>query len=411
MLPPVWREFTRFQCGRFLTVAGTQMAHVAVGWQVYYSTRSKLALGYVGLAQFVPVAALSLVAGQVADRVDRRLVVASCHALVALAWASLGLSTLRDGLDLKVVWASMALLGLARAFQGPAAQALFPSLVPDHLFGRAVGLSSSLWQLATIVGPALGGLAYQRAASPSWIYFTASVMAALAAALTLGVHPRPMASARKAVTLHEVLAGVRYLRGAPVVLGAITLDLFAVLLGGAVALLPVFASDILHVGPRGLGALRSAPALGAAVTALALGWRPIERCAGRWMLGSVLVFGLATVLFGVSESAWLSLLALVVVGASDMVSVVVRQHAVQRATPDAMRGRVSAINLVFVGASNELGEFESGLTAEWWGPVGAAVFGGLGTCGVVLLAAVLFPSLRRLDRLEDLRKEEGASTT
>jgi MFS family permease len=406
VVPPVWREFARFQVGRFLTVAGTQMAHVAVGWQVYDRTRSKLALGYVGLAQFVPVAALSLAAGQVADRVDRRRIVAACHGLVALAWAALGVSALGGALALDVVWGSMALLGLARAFQGPAAQALFPSLVPDALFGRAAGLSSSLWQLATIVGPALGGLAYQRFTRPAWVYFAASAMATVAAVLTLSVHPRPLAPARRGVTLDEVLAGVRYLRGAPVVLGAITLDLFAVLLGGAVALLPVFASDILQVGPRGLGALRSAPAVGAAVTALALSWWPIERHAGRWMFGSVAVFGLATMAFGLSQRLGLSLAALAVVGASDMVSVVVRQHAVQRATPDAMRGRVSAINLVFVGASNELGEFESGLTAQWWGPVPAAVAGGAGTLAVVLLAMAVFPALRRLDRLEDLARAE-----
>ncbi len=402
MSSSVWRNLVLFLSGRFLTTAAIQMAHVAVGWHVYSLTGSKLALGYLGLVQFVPIFAFTLPAGLLADRLDRRSIVAVCHFLVALCWAVLGVVALEKTVDLRVVYTMLALLGVARAFSAPAGQALLPSLVPDRLFGRAVGFASTTWELAAIGGPAVGGVLYAQTHSPSAVYFLASGLALVAALVTLAVRTRPIA--RKAQSWSDVLAGVRFVWTEKIVLGVISLDLFAVLLGGAVALLPVFASDILHAGPLALGALRSAPAVGAALTALVLAYRPIQGRAGLWMFSSVTVFGLATVVFGLSRDVALSLAALTVVGASDMVSVVLRQHAVQRATPDAMRGRVSAVNMLFVGASNELGEFESGVTAAWWGPVPAVLVGGLGTCLVVAVWTRLFPSLRDLDRLDDLKR-------
>jgi MFS family permease len=306
------------------------------------------------------------------------------------------------------VYGVLVLLGTARAFQGPAASALVPNHVPAADLSNAVAWASTTWQVATIAGPSLGGLSLGLL-SPTGVYTVSASAAVFALVNTLRVAPRPAAPRTAEPPMDRLLAGIRYVWRTPVVLGCISLDLFAVLLGGAVALLPVFARDILHAGPWALGVLRSAPAVGAALMALWLAHHPIARHAGRWMLISVAVFGAATVVFGLSSSLAVSVAALAVAGASDMVSVVIRQHAVQVATPDAMRGRVSAVNLVFVGASNELGEFESGVTAQFLGPVRAVVVGGVGTLLVVATWAGLFPALRTLDRLDELGPGEKSA--
>jgi len=394
-------DFRRYQTGRFVAVLGTQMGSVAVAWLVYDITRRPLDLGYVGLAQFLPSALLALVTGSAADRYDRRAIVALAYAVIAVVWAVLAALTAAGVRDPAAVYALLAVTGTARAFQGPAASSLVPNLVPPEHMGSAVAWASTTWQVATIAGPSLGGL-FLGALTPAGVFALAATSAVFALVSTLRVSPRPVAVTPKEPPWDRLLAGIRYVRGTPVVLGSISLDLFAVLLGGAVALLPVFARDILRAGPWALGVLRSAPALGAAAMAFWLAHHPIERHAGRWMLVSVAVFGAATVVFGLSTHVALSAAAMVVAGASDMVSVVIRQHAVQVATPDAMRGRVSAVNLVFVGASNELGEFESGVTAQLLGPVRAVVLGGVGTLLVVATWAGLFPALRRLDRLDEL---------
>jgi MFS family permease len=394
-------SFRRYQLARLASVLSTQMASVAIGWQVYATTHRARDLGYIGLAQFLPAVGLALVSGAVADRFDRRRVVVACHSLVALGWAVLLLLTRQGITSVAPIYAVLVLLGVARAFAGPASQALLPNLVPDEVLGSAISWGSTVWQVATIAGPSLGGLLYGLG-GPAVVYLVAMAGSATAAALVLGVQPLPSTrpASSRARSWHELLAGVRYVWNNRLVLGLISLDLFAVLLGGAVALMPMFARDILHAEAWSLGLLRSAPAVGATVMAVWLAYRPLVRRAGLWMLVSVAIFGAATVAFGCSRSLALSIAMLVVLGASDMISVVVRQHAVQLATPDAMRGRVGAVNQVFVGASNELGEFESGLMAEWIGPVRAVVVGGLGTLLVVALWSGLFPSLRRLDRLE-----------
>jgi MFS family permease len=394
--------FRRYQLARLASVLSTQMASVAIGWQVYATTHRARDLGYIGLAQFLPAMGLALVSGAVADRFDRRRVVVACHALVALGWATLFLLT-RQGIgSVGPIYAVLVLLGVARAFAGPASQALVPNLVPDELLGSAISWGSTVWQAATIVGPSLGGLLYG-VGGPAGVYVVATAGSATAALLVAGVRALPSSrpAPSRARSWDEVLAGVRYVWNNRLVLGLISLDLFAVLLGGAVALMPMFAHDILHArGAWSLGLLRSAPALGATAMAVWLAYRPLRRRAGPWMLLSVAVFGASTVAFGLSRELWFSIAMLVVLGASDMISVVVRQHAVQLATPDAMRGRVGAVNQVFVGASNELGEFESGLVAEALGPVRAVVLGGVGTLAVVALWAWWFPSLRALDRME-----------
>lgn len=394
-------SFRRYQTARLASVLSTQMAGVAIAWQVYRTTHSARALGYVGLAQFLPAILLALPSGAVADRFDRRRVVVTCHALIAAGWAVLYALTRQGLTSVAPIYGVLVLLGVARAFSGPASQALVPNLVPESLLGSAVSLGSTVWQAATLVGPSLGGLLYD-ARGAGAVYLLATVGSAIAAVLVSTVTPLPSDRPRpsRASSWDDLLAGVRYVWTERLVLGLISLDLFAVLLGGAVALMPVFAQDILHAEAWALGLLRSAPALGATLTAVWLAYRPLTRHAGAWMLTSVAVFGAATIAFGLSRDLWLSIAMLVVIGASDMVSVVVRQHAVQLATPDAMRGRVSAVNLVFVGASNELGEWESGQVASWVGPVRAVVLGGVGTLAVVAAWAGLFPSLRKLDRLD-----------
>ena len=387
--------FTRFLSARLLASVAVQMQTVAVGWQVYAITGNPLDLGLIGLSQFLPFVLLVLPAGHVADRHNRALILALCIALeffCALALLAFTLS------GLAVAWpvfAVMVVFGVARAFSMPAGQAIMPNLVPPSLFSRAVAVNSSTWQVSTIAGPAIGGLVYL--AGPDVVYASVAGLLAAAFLFVVGVKTARPARPDTPDTWHTLLEGLRFVWRRKVILGAVSLDLFAVLFGGAVALLPAIASDILHVGPDGFGWLRAAPGIGAAVIALALAWRPITRHVGAMMFAGVAVFGVATVVFGLSTNYLLSLVALIVIGASDMVSVYIRHMLVQLETPDAIRGRVSAVNAVFIGASNELGDFESGVTAAWWGLKPAVVVGGIASIAIAGLWMRWFPALRRID--------------
>jgi MFS family permease len=397
LLPP--RNYSIYLLSRAAGILGYQVLSVVIGWHVYSLTGRALDLGYVGLAQFVPAFALSLVTGQVVDRFDRRAIVVVCLVVEAVTSALLLGAIVGGGArGLGTVYALLVVFGAARAFAGPASQALAPNLVPRALVPRAVAWSSTVWQLSTIGGPALGGLLYGIGGAR----LAVSVSIALVATKPLPASPEPTPPVAPPAegALAKVFAGLVYVFRERAILGTISLDLFAVLLGGAVALMPMFAQK-LGAGPLGLGLLRSAPAVGATATALFLGVRPLRRYAGRRMLVAVAVFGAATIGFGLSRSFGLSLLCLVVLGAADMVSVVVRRTLLQVRVPDAMRGRVYAVGDVFVGASNELGELESGLTAHWLGPETAVVVGGIGTLLVVLAWALFFPDLRRIDRLTE----------
>ena len=392
-------SFQRYWAARLCVTLAIQMQAVAIGWQIYDLTRRPLDLGLVGLAQFLPSLGLALITGHVADRYDRRVVMALCIVVEAVcALLFLGF-TLQGGTNTLYLFGVLVLFGTARAFEFPASVALMPNLVPQRLFTNAAAWSSSSWQVATIVGPAIGGLLY--AVGPEAVYGCCTLMFAVAILLVSIIHIERREVEHEAPTWKSLVAGVSFIRGQQVVLGAVSLDLFAVLLGGATALLPVYARDILHVGPWGLGMLRSAPAVGALVTAVIVARRPIQRHAGVILLGTVGVFGLSIVGFGLSQNLWLSLVMLVILGASDMISVVIRRVLVLVKTPDEMRGRVSAVESVFIGASNELGEFESGVTAAWFGVVPAVVLGGLGTLAIVGLWAKIFPQLRQVDSLEE----------
>jgi MFS family permease len=392
--------FGYYLAARVLGTLAAQMLVVAVGWQVYALTRDPLDLGLIGLSQFLPFIVLILPAGHAADQHDRRRIVAACFALQALGALLLVAATRAGMTDVWPVFAIMGLFGVARAFSMPAAQALLPNVVPVASYGHAVALNSSAMQVARIAGPALGGLLYFAGAQA--VYAAVAVLLAAAFALMLAARVVGGAAPQRApVSWQNLLSGLAFVRSRPVVLGAISMDLFAVLFGGATALLPAYASDILHVGPLGLGFLRTASGVGAALCGLALAFRPITRHVGRWMYGGVALFGAATVVFGVSRSLALSLAALAVLGAADMVSVYVRNLLVQLATPDAIRGRVSAVNAVFVGASNEVGEFESGVTAAWWGVVPAVVVGGVATVMVAWAWSRFFPGLWRMGRFPE----------
>jgi MFS family permease len=387
--------FTRYLSARLLASVAVQMQTVAVGWQVYAITNNPLDLGLIGLSQFLPFVLLVLPAGHVADRHNRALILALCIALeffCALALLAFTLS------GLAVAWpvfAVMVVFGVARAFSMPAGQAIMPNLVPPALFSRAVAVNSSTWQVSTIAGPAIGGLVYL--AGPDVVYASVAGLLAAAFLFIIGVKTEKPARPDTPDTWHTLLEGLRFVWRRKVILGAVSLDLFAVLFGGAVALLPAIARDILHVGPDGFGWLRAAPGIGAAVVAIALAWRPLSRHVGLQMFVGVAVFGVATVVFGLSTNFLLSLVALVVIGASDMVSVYIRHMLVQLETPDAIRGRVSAVNAVFIGASNELGDFESGVTAAWWGLKPAVVVGGVASVAIAGLWMRWFPALRRID--------------
>jgi len=375
------------------------MQSVAVGWQVFQITHRPLDLGYVGLVQFLPGILLSLPAGHAADRFDRRVVLLCCNVSYAVCSALLFLQALAGIHSVLPIFGVLLLIGITRAFSGPVSQALVPQLVPQEHFGNAVTWGASIFQVATVVGPAFGGLIYGWAHGAHSVYATAACMYFAAFTFILMMHVRTGRMETKDVSLDTLLAGFRYVWREKIILGSISLDLFAVLLGGAVALLPAYAQDILHIGPRGLGLLRSMPAAGAALMAILLAYRPLRRRAGVAMFVAISIFGMATIVFGLSRSAVLSLIALFTIEASDMISVVIRSTLVQIATPPGMRGRVSAVNLLFIGASNEFGQFESGITAQWFGTVPAVIAGGIGTLVIVGLWSWLFPDLRSMDRL------------
>ncbi|WKE65153.1 MFS transporter [Gallaecimonas kandeliae] len=389
--------FLRFWLGQTASSLAYQMLVVGLGWQMYSLTHSALSLGLIGLAQFLPQLLLTLIAGHVADQHDRRLVVVVCRTVLALVMAVLAWANLAGQLSPALIYGCGALLGATRAFEGPATQALLPKLVMPEQLSKALALAAGTREATVIAGPALGGLVYL--AGASWLYGASVLGFALSAAVLLALPHQHQAPPKEPVSLARLFSGIHHIRQNPVVLGAISLDLFSVLLGGATALLPIVAKDILHTGPWGLGLLRSAPALGALLMSVWLARFPLERRVGRKMFAAVALFGLATIAFGLSENLWLSLAALLVLGASDMVSVIVRSTLIQLETPDAMRGRVSAVNYIFIGTSNQLGEFESGLTAAWFGVVPAIVVGGLGTLLVVALWMKAFPALSERDRL------------
>lgn len=391
------RDFAVFLTGRFLSAMAVQVQNVAVGWMVYDITRDPLALGLVGLVTFLPAVGLALVTGHVADRHDRRRILATCYTLTTLIALGLVACAWWRVTDTRVVYGLLLAFGATRAFANPAGQALLPNLVPREELGNAIAWGSGVWQTATIAGPAVGGLLYVAGGTAAFGF--AAACFAVTAVLMATIRHRASAPVAGAPGTDSLLAGLAFIRSRPAIFGAISLDLFAVLLGGATALLPVFARDILQVGPSGLGVMRSMPAAGALATAVLLAWRPLQRKAGLRMFQAVALFGIATIAFGLSTSFPLSLLCLFVLGAADMVSVVVRQTLVQLETPDGMRGRVAAVNSVFIGASNELGEFESGAVAALVGTVPSVVLGGAGTLLVAALWARWFPALRERDRL------------
>jgi MFS family permease len=389
-------NFRRFLAARFLAQAAGEMQAVAVGWQVYGITHRPLDLGLVGLAQFLPGVLLFLVAGQTADRFRRERILQICFAAFAIVSATLAALSWNGLTAVWPIYLVLVMQGTVRAFTTPAAQSLIPLTVPTEHFPNAVAWASSVFQGAMVLGPAIGGAVYGAAGSPVPVYVASCVCcltgAGQASRLRIG---RAQATAVQT----GLLEGLRYLRRAKIVLGAVSLDLFAVLLGGAVALLPVYARDILKVGALGLGILRGAPSFGAVTMAIVLAHWPLRKRAGAVMLWAVAGFGLFTIVFALSRNVLLSLVALIFVGGCDMVSVILRHTLVQLWTPDEMRGRVSAVNMVFISTSNEVGQFESGLTAQWFGTVPAAALGGIGTILVVILWAILFPDLRRVSGL------------
>jgi len=384
--------FVRYWTARFCSTFAVQIVAVSVGWQVYDLTRDPMDLGIIGLVQFLPLLLLVLVTGAVADRFGRRLVMGAAIALELACTAAILYFSIRGLVSPLPVFIALAGMGTARAFYGPASQSLVVNLVPEHDFANAVAWNASSWQVASIVGPVAGGLLYGVGANVA--YSTAVVLFAVSLVLISRVPKPPVRGEVKKVTFSSLFDGLRFIRKEKVVLGAISLDLFAVLLGGAFALMPAYARDILHLGPWGLGLLRAAPGIGAIVMAGFLAASPIADRAGRILLFFVFLFGLFTVLFGLSTIAWLSIAALALVGAADMVSVYVRETLLQLWTPDEVRGRVNAVNMVFLGASNELGEFRAGFMAAFIGLVPAVVFGGVGAMAVAIGWAVLFPQLR-----------------
>ncbi len=394
-----YADFRHFMAARFLVTFASEMQSVAVGWQVYEITHRPLDLGLVGLAQFLPGICLFLLAGQAADRLQRTKILACCYGGFALCSCLLVAGALVGVRSAYPLYATLLLNGVVRAFHGPAGQAFVPLLVKPEHFPNAVAWSASIFQTATIAGPMAGGLLYGLIGRPTPVYAAAGLFYIVALLFLLRLkHVQPQRTETPA-SASVVFEGLIYIWKNKLVFGAISLDLFAVLLGGAVALLPVYAHDILHVGAIGLGILRSAPGAGAVIMGVVVAYLPITKKAGVTMLACVFAFGVFTVIFGLSHNLLISMLSLLLAGAADTVSVIVRNTMVQLSTPDSMRGRVSAVNGIFIGASNEFGQFESGLTAQWLGTVPAVLFGGLGTMVVVITWAVLFPQLRRLDRL------------
>ncbi|MGB6477365.1 MAG: MFS transporter [Candidatus Sulfotelmatobacter sp.] len=396
--------FVLFQVARFLIVVAVEMQAVAVGWQVYEITKRPLDLGYVGLAQFLPAILLFPVSGHASDRFQRRHVLSTCYAGFAVCFVLLLVLAQRSAHSVTSIYLVLILLGIVRSFNGTASRSILPQLVPEEHFPNAVAWNATTFQAATILGPSFGGILYALFGGPSVVYAAATLTAVGALISTFRIKPELTARRReplgsRSMTFTTVFAGLRYIWREKLILGAISLDLFAVLLGGAVALLPVYAREILHTGPWGLGLLRTAPGVGAAVMAVALAHRPLRGRSGPTLLWSVAGFGVFTIIFGVSRSLALSLVALFLLGASDMISVIIRATLVQLGTPDAMRGRVTAVDMIFIGASNEFGQFESGLTAQWFGTVPAVVLGGIGTLVVIAIWAWRFPELRNAGEL------------
>ena len=401
------RDFRLYQLARLLVILGAEAQSVAVAWQVYAITHSAFKLGLTGLTLFAPGIVFILAAGHVADRYDRRTIILLCYGLQAICTVALLEFAVHGISHVWPIYAVLFGIGMGRAFSGPAASALLPSLVPAEHFVNAVTWGSIVFQIANIAGPTVGGFLFilkltgvlGPLAGAGIVYAFTLLMLIAFLALVGAMRTKPVRKINNAFNLETMLAGFKYVWSAKLLLGSISLDLFAVLLGGATALLPIYATDILHAGPRGLGLLRAMPALGALAVSLTMTVRPIRRNAGKKMLTCVAIFGAATVVFGLSRTMWISLVALVIVGASDMVSVVIRGSILQLATPPEMRGRVSAVNWLFIGASNEFGEFESGTTAKWWGAVRSVVIGGIGSLVVTALGSVFFPKLRRADAL------------
>ena len=408
------RDFRRYQLARLLVILGAEAQAVAVAWQVYQITHRAIDLGYTGLILFLPGIVFMVVAGHTADRYDRRRVILVCYSLQCLCTTILLVLAWRGTQNVMALYAVLFFIGSGRAFSGPASSALLPHLVEKQHFVNAVSWGATIFQMANILGPAVGGVLFTlplRRWLPATVgahlygagivYLFTLTMLGSFLTLIVSLSVRPGRQEQLSMSVNTLLAGFRYVWHKKLLLGVTTLDLFAVLLGGAVALMPIFAEDILHVGPSGLGMLRAAPAIGALTVSILLTWKPMRRRAGSRMLFCVGLYGAATVVFGLSRNLILSLAALLVVGAADMVSVVVRASLIQLATPQQMRGRVSAVNYLFIGASNEFGDFESGVTAQWWGAVRAVVVGGIGSMVVTGLWSSMFHSLRQVDQLSE----------
>ncbi len=409
------RDFRLYQTARLLVILGAEAQSVAVAWQVYQLTHSALSLGNTGLALFLPGLFFMLPAGHVADRYDKRYVILVCYGLQAICTAALLWIALHPVATIWPIYMVLFLIGTGRCFSGPAASAMLPMLVPKDSFVNAVTWGATIYQTANATGPMVGGLLFTATLAGLGRWHGAPIVYVFTLAMLVGfmvlvgsIRVRAVAGTKKAFNAQTVLAGLKYVAETRLLLGSISLDLFAVLLGGAVALMPIFAESVLHAGPKGLGLLRAMPSLGALAVSITLIFKPIKRKAGKLMLSCVGLFGAATVVFGLSRNIGLSMVALLLVGASDMVSVVIRSSVLQLATPPEMRGRVSAVNWLFIGASNEFGEFESGVTAHWWGAVPAVVIGGVASMVVTGVAALVFPALRRADQLtaESLREAE-----
>jgi MFS family permease len=393
------RDFRLYLIGNGIAVISMEMLSIAIGWELYERTRSALVLAWVGLIQALPIIVLSLPAGHLADRLDRKRIVMSTQLMLTLCFLGFAILSYQAG-PIWMVYLFLLLAGIARAFNTPARSAFLAQIVPMKVFTNAVTWNSSVWQIASMAGPALGGFIIAAQKSATMVYLVAAVLSIFRFVLVWMISARQPSRAIESMTLKSLLAGIDFVWRTKLILGTITLDLFAVLLGGATALLPIYAKDILHVGPSGLGWLRAAPPVGAFVMALGLAYLPPMKKAGKTVLWAVAGFGAAMIVFGISHSFWLSMLMLFMAGALDNISVVVRHTLVQVLTPDSMRGRVSAVNNIFIASSNELGEFESGLVAQFFGPIFSVVTGGIGTIAVVLAITFIWPQIRRFGSLD-----------
>ncbi|MEH2195201.1 MAG: MFS transporter [Nostoc sp.] len=397
-----FRDYRLFTIGRLALFVGSQMQTVAIGWELYERTNSAIALGGVGLAQVLPMILLTLITGHVADRRDRKVTILMSVSLLALCSLALGVLSYTKG-AVFLIYACLVLTGVARAFLKPASDALMWQLIPTSAFTNAATWNSSSFQLAAVIGPAFGGFGIALLGNATGVYVLAAIAALLCFLLTLAIKEQKAIRTKEPISLKALAAGAKFVWQNQLILAAITLDMFAVLLGGAIALLPIFAKDILHVGPVELGYLQAAHSIGALTMAITLAYLPPLRKAGPALLWSVVGFGVVTIIFGLSRSFWLSMLMLILGGALDSISVVIRHTLVQIRTPDHLRGRVAAINSVFISASNELGGFESGLTAALFGPVISVVGGGIGTIVVVIATAMIWPGIRKLGALQEYK--------